>query len=78
MVFPPKKVSLAETVSGAERAPPDTRPLSLKDCSNKVIASMGNLVLKGPIAAGVCPLQRGFVQGRNPSLNVVELDSART
>ena len=61
---------------GAERKAEDTRPISLKDSSNKTLASLGNSCLREPLAKGACPLQRGFISRRVPALNVIELDAA--
>ncbi len=74
-VFPPKGDS-PNDVNEIVRSPMDTRPLSLKNEDNKIIASVVNDLLKKCIATRAGRLQRGFVPGRQLIENVVGLDTA--
>ena len=74
--FCPKAPTVTEQLTGAIRAAQDTRPLNLKDASNKVVAGVVNHELKPLLSVSLAPAQRGFVQGRNPSHNVIEVDAS--
>ena len=56
------------------REPCNTRPLSLKSCDNKVICAVVNFAIRTPLATHACPVQRGFIPGRQLVSNVVDLD----
>ena len=56
------------------REPCNTRPLSLKNCDNKIICAVVNFALRTPLATHACPAQRGFIPGRQLVSNVVDLD----
>ena len=73
-VFPPKNVTASETLNGALRRPADTQPLSLKDASNKSIASVVNRAWRTALAEELGPCQQGFLAGRIPSRNIVDID----
>jgi len=73
-VFPPKNVTVSGTLSGALRCPADTRPLSFKDASNKSIASVVNRAWRTTLAEELDPCQQGFLAGRTPSRNIVDID----
>ena len=69
------KKQVAEDKVFAKRAPAETRPIGLKDCDNKAIGGIVNQCFRFAAASGLSPLQRGFIYGRNPLQNVVELDA---
>ena len=73
-MFPPKNVTASETLNGALRRPADTRPLSLKDASNKSIASVVNRAWRTALAEELDPCQLGFLAGRTRSRNIVDID----
>lgn len=50
-----------EGESGVCRCLEDTRPLGLKNCSNKVLAGVTNHALKQPVSAGASKLENGFI-----------------
>ena len=77
VVYPPKKVGAKETA--VDRAPKDTRPISLKLTSAKVITAAFNFSWRAALPAWAPSSQRGFVAGRQLSHNVVLADvAART
>ena len=58
------------------RSPGETRPLGLKDYGNKIIGTTWARAFAPVLRAGACPLQRGFVPGRQLVQNPVDLDAA--
>ena len=72
MIFPPKKVEVEESLITRSAS---TRPISLKNADNKILAS----AINAPIAARVGEVahasQTGFIRGRNFLSNVVLADS---
>ena len=48
-------------------------PLSLKNCDNKIVCAVVNFALRTPLATHACPVQRGFIPGRQLLSNVVDL-----
>lgn len=76
MAFPPKNPTASELQTGADRAPEDVRPLSLKYCSNKTIAGTANSKLKTSLGVWASKCQRGFIQGRSLVTNVPIIDAA--
>ena len=74
-IFPPKHATSLEQALGAVRQPDDTRPLNLKNNDNKAVASAVNFSFSAAVAAQAHSAQRGFLAGRVPALNVVELDA---
>ena len=74
-VFPHKNPVQEEFCLGAMRCPDDTRPLNLKNTDNKLVASAINSVIKGTLATQLHEARRGFLSGRNHSLNVIEVDA---
>ena len=57
------------------RTPGDTRPLSLKNSDNKIIAGVNNHLAKPMLAASAVDIQRGFVPGRIALANVLDLET---
>ena len=74
MVFAPKGEREGDE-SAVHREAIDTRPLSLKNSDNKLVCGVMNFKCRGPLTRGACPLQRGFVPGRQLLANVVDLDA---
>ena len=58
------------------RFPSETRPLTLKNDDNKIIAATLNQSAKSVLKQGACWIQRGFVPARQLVDNVVDVDSA--
>ena len=56
------------------RHPLDTRPLSLKQADNKLVAGVLNFCISPAIAHGAIDIQTGFIHGRILIQNVVDLD----
>ena len=74
MVFAPKGGREGDEFA-VYREAVDTRPLSLKNSDNKLVCAVMNHKCRKPLAMGACPLQRGFVPGRQLLANVVDLDA---
>jgi hypothetical protein len=74
MNFIPKDPS-GHTAYGVPYYSPDcTRPLSLADTINKLIANTVRIALERFASSRISPFQRGFLRGRQILDNVVELD----
>jgi len=58
------------------REPCDTRTLACENTGHKVLAGASNDALRKSVAAGISPLQRGFVAGRQLEENPILLDAA--
>ena len=58
-----------------DRAPEDTRPLSLKNTDVKAIAGAANFSLKAAVRERIHPSQQGFVPTRNFTKHIVLLDA---
>lgn len=58
------------------RFPSETRPLTLKNDDNKIIAATFNFSAKQVLKKGACWIQRGFIPARQLVDNVVDVDSA--
>ena len=56
--------------------PGDTRPLSIVDASNRILASSFRVALERAVGAWVSEHQRGFIMGRQMLRNVLEIDFA--
>ncbi len=72
-IFIPK-TSEAQTKAGQAR-PGETRPLTLKNSDNKIIASAWLQCLKKPYKGYVDPMQGGFVPGRQFLQNLLDIDT---
>ena len=73
MVFPPKKPppnAEGEVICKSS----ETRPLSLKNTSNKIISGVNNRAILPCVSAQIAKQQRGVVPERNFALNVLEID----
>ena len=57
-----------------ERQPGETRPLTMKNTDNKLIAAAVTYATIPTFKDTVNPIQQGFVPGRNFVVNVVQLD----
>ena len=70
----PKQAS--GTTEGGEDffRPEDTRPLSVVDCSNRILANAARLRWEAALAEWIAPEQRGFLPGRSMLANVIDMD----
>ena len=73
MVFIPKAVQASEGMA-LHREPSDTRPLSLKNCSHKILGTAVSRSVAHVIEKEARPAQRGIVPHRGFQANVMELD----
>ena len=74
MVFPPKGKQKGDSTD-LVRLPSDTRPLSLKNCDNKLLCAVNNHNIKVEIGEQTHKMQNVFICGRNFCENVVALDA---
>ena len=51
------------------------RPLGLKNTDNKAVAGALNSRIRSTIASTLHGSQRGFLSGRQPALNIIEMDA---
>lgn len=56
--------------------PGATRPLSIVDASNRIIASIFRIVLERQVSSWVSSAQRGFLPGRQMLRNILDVDFA--
>jgi endonuclease/exonuclease/phosphatase family metal-dependent hydrolase len=56
--------------------PGSTRPLSIVDASNRIVAAIMNVALERCVANKISGMQRGFVPGRQMLLNLIDVDTA--
>ena len=54
--------------------PADTRPLSIVDASNRILASILLRALERQAESWISPMQRGFLKGRQMLRNILEID----
>ena len=54
----------------------NTRPISIVDASNRLIASVFRIVLERCVAHNISSMQRGFLHGRAMLRNVIDVDWA--
>ena len=54
----------------------NTRPLSIVDAANRIVAAIMNASLERCIGANISKMQRGFVSGRQMLMNIIEVDTA--
>ena len=74
MVFLPKKASHT-TADGTEvYAPENTRPLSIVNCDNRLMASAVRYRIEPILDKRISSHQRGFLPGRRMLLNILEVD----
>ena len=72
----PKKVSGHDAAVGDYYDPQNTRPLSLVNTDNRLIANAYRLVIEPLANEWVSKMQQGFLQGRSLLGNVVDIDFA--
>ena len=70
----PKKPSGHDPELGSFYTPKNTRPLSLVDTVNRLIANAYRLVMEPLANKLVSDMQRGFLKGRSLLTNVLEID----
>ena len=73
-IFPAKGTSDDDSALLLKRAASDTRPLSCKNCDNKTLSGVVNLVMTPKIASHADDQQEGFVKGRQGINNVITMD----
>ena len=74
----PKKVDEHHPQHGAVYTAEGTRPLSIVDTANRILASACRYRWEPTLAAWVSPEQRGFLPGRSILANVVDVEEAAT
>ena len=75
LVWVPRKAFTIEA-KGVAAKPSDLRPISLKDASSKFLRKLLPAALASALPARASASQRGFVAGRLPMANLLELDTA--
>jgi hypothetical protein len=74
-VFLPKGSTDEDTAKSAKRSAENTRPLSLKNTDNKIVAAVTNRSITPIIATNSDKSRNGFVIGRQGIDNVIALDT---
>eukprot|EP00973_Karenia_brevis_P059168 8237653-Karenia_brevis.AAC.1 len=74
MVFLPKEPSGTDRYGCPMLMPEDTRPLSIGNADNRMIANAVRHRIEPIFAQWVAPEQRGFINGRSMLANVVDVD----
>lgn len=72
----PKKPSSTHPRLGPAYTPANTRPISVVNTDNRIIASILNRILLKFALPFCSPTQRGFLTGRNIATNVIDMNSA--
>ena len=72
--FPPKGDCEGDEIECVRWAC-DTRPLSLKNSDNKIVAGSTNITIRNVVAKHTTRVQRGFTVGRQLVENVLDIDS---
>ena len=73
-IYPAKGAADDDSDFLVKRAASDTRPLSCKNCDNKILAGCVNHVMTPLIAKHADDQQEGFVKGRQGLNNVITVD----
>ena len=71
-----KKPSRADAIHGLVFRAAATRPLSISNTDNRIIAGAIRILVEAKVAEWVSEAQRGFLRGRSMVLNIVEVDHA--
>ena len=74
-IFPPKGEEAGDDVDFI-RDPGNTRPLTLKNTDNKLIATVTNTKIKSTLSTKSNAIQQGFIHGRTFLKNIVEIDTS--
>ena len=53
-----------------------TRPLSIVDAANRIVAAILNASLERCVAQRISAMQRGFIPGRQMLMNIIDIDTA--
>ncbi len=69
-----KKISGEDPDKGSYFTPPSTRPLSVVNTDNRLLANSWRCVLEPIFARWVSNWQRGFLKGRSMLRNIVDID----
>ena len=70
----PKKPSGHDSIVGDFYAPKATRPLSLINTDNRLMASAARIRVEPTMEAVISDMQRGFLRGRKMIRNVLDVD----
>ena len=76
LVCLPKKAVAHHQELGEVYQPEGTRPLSIVDTSNRILANAFRHRWEPILARWICPEQRGFLPGRSILANVVDIEEA--
>ena len=74
MVFLPKKADGADAAGNPVYTPENTRPLSITNTDNRLLASAVRLKVEAHLAPEISDMQRGFIGGRSMLSNLVDMD----
>lgn len=72
----PKKPSSVSATLGLAYTPANTRPISVVNIDNSIVAIIFSKVLSLLAATFCFPQQRGFLEGRLIATNILDIDSA--
>jgi len=72
----PKKPTGVDESFGTYYHPKDTRPLSISNVDNRLLASAARLAWEPVLERWVSKFQRGFLKGRSMLHNVIDVDTA--
>ena len=75
LVCLPKKPAGCDDALGDYFTPDGTRPLSIVNSDNRIIASAARLKWESLLAPGVSQAQQGFLQGRSILANLIDIDT---
>jgi hypothetical protein len=74
LVCLPKAPGLTEPSGLEMHEAGNTRPLSIVDASNRILANIFRIALERRVGTWISPMQRGFLQGRQMLRNVLDID----
>ena len=72
----PKKIAGAHAGMGDYYGASDTRPLSIVNTDNRLIASAMRLAWEPILSKWISSMQRGFLKGRSMLMNILDIDEA--
>ena len=71
----PKKVAGYDELSGNYYTPESTRPLSIVNCDNRLVANAVRIRWEEHLKHWIRPRQQGFLRGRSMLANLLELET---
>ena len=74
LFFIPKKVSGFDDAVGEYYDPEHTRPITVTNFDNRILASAVRFRIEPLLAKWVSPKQRGFIGGRSMLANIIDID----